>query len=482
MNPLQRLLGNTTLAYISNIVVKLGSSVLFIMIGRILGPTDAGIFNLGITFFTIVLALSDLGLQELFVREVAPRREESGRYLANYLVMRTVLVVIGYGILFLLVYFLLPYQPETKTVILILGLSVLPEALFALFQALFVAHERLLVPTIAAVVNSSFKLGTGFWLLANDHPVSTIAWVIPIGSTLSLLIFLPGLISLFRRVPQKISSRLDGVFSLTQLRYMPGFILISTFLTLDFQLDAFLISLYLSEADIGWYGAAQTIVLGFWMMATAIRTTLYPVMARASQEAPEKLPVIYRRAHQYLLLVALPIAAGITLLARPIVRLVYADAFDATVPALQIMIWAVVFAFINVPNARLVLVRNRQQQAGWMTGASMVVNVVLNLLLIPHYGIVGAATARTIATAVLFFQLYSYSQLYLNVESILPLVLRPLLATLIMTTAVWPIRHLPLFWPIITGIIVYGAAAYFLKAIPEEARQRLWQRPIIRAR
>jgi O-antigen/teichoic acid export membrane protein len=205
-------------------------------------------------------------------------------------------------------------------------------------------------------------------------------------------------------------------------------------------------------------------------------------MARAYQEAPEKLPAYYRRAHQYLLLIALPIATGITLLARPIVRLVYANAFDATIPALQIMIWAVVFAFINVPNARLVLVHNRQQQAGWMTGASMVVNIVLNLLLIPRYGIIGAAAARTTATAVLFFQLYAYSQRYLDVENILPLIVRPILAALIMAAAVWPIRHLPLFWPIIAGIIVYGAAAFFLKAIPEDARQRLWQLSMVRGR
>jgi O-antigen/teichoic acid export membrane protein len=482
MNPVQRLFSNTTLAYIGNIVVKLGSSVLFILIGRLLGPTDAGTFNLGVTFFTIILALSDFGLQELFIRETAPRREESGRYLINYLALRTILVIIGYAILFALISFLLPYRPETKTVVLILSLAVLPEALFALFQALFVAHERLLVPTIAAVFNSAIKLGAGWWLLANHHPVTTIAWVMPIGSALSLLIFIPGLVHLFRRVPQKVSGRLDLTFSLSQLRYMPGFILISTFLTLDFQLDAFLISLFLSETDIGWYGAAQTIVLGFWMMATAFRTTLYPLMARAHQETPEKLPLIYRRAHQYLLLIALPIAVGITLLARPIINLIYGPGFDTAIPALQIMIWAVVFAFINVPNARLVLVRNRQQQAGWMTGISLVINVVLNLLLIPRYGIIGAAVARTTATAVLFFQLYLYAQRHLDVDSILPLISRPALAALIMAVAVWPIRHLPLFWPIITGIIVYGAAAFLLKAIPEDARQRLWQLSTVRGR
>jgi O-antigen/teichoic acid export membrane protein len=304
----------------------------------------------------------------------------------------------------------------------------------------------------------------------------------PIGSALSLLFLLPGLVQLFRLIPQVLPSHLNFSFSLGQLHYMPGFVLISTFLTLDFQLDAFLISLYLSETDIGWYGAAQTIVLGFWMMATAIRTTLYPVMARIQKETPERLPNLYRRAHQYLLLAALPIAAGITVLARPIVRLVFGEGFEETVPALQIMIWAVVFAFVNVPNARLVLVRNRQKQAGWMTGISMVVNVVLNLVLIPRLGIVGAAAARTVATAVLFLQLYLYSQRYLEVESILPLLVRPLLATLVMTAVIWPIRQLPLYWPIMAGIIVYGAAAYLLKAIPEDARERLGQLSVLKGR
>jgi O-antigen/teichoic acid export membrane protein len=105
----------------------------------------------------------------------------------------------------------------------------------------------------------------------------------------------------------------------------------------------------------------------------------------------------------------------------------------------------------------------------------MIVNVVLNLLLIPQYGIIGAAAARTAATAVLFLQLYAYAQLHLKMEGMLRLAVRPLLATIIMTAAVWPIRHLPIIWPIIAGIIVYGAAAYILKAIPEDARQQLGQ-------
>ncbi len=472
---MRRLLSNTTLAFLSNVVAKIGSSLLFILIGRELGPSEAGIFNLGATYFTITLALTAWGLHELLVREVTPRREESGRYLLNYLVMRLLLTTGGYILLIALLQFVLPYSAQTEFVIRILSLAVFPEAIFALCHALFVAHERLLVPTIAAIVNSGFKIGAGLWLLNNQFAVENIAWVMPTGSALSLFFFLPNIIRLLRQVPQRLPIQLNLTFSLSQLRFTPGFILIGIFSTLDFQLDAFLISLLLAESDIGWYGASQTIVLGFWMMSNAIRTTLYPIMARVFKDDPARLPNIYRLSNQYLLLASLPIAAGVTILAKPIIQLVYTASFDPAIPALQIMIWAVLFAFLSVPNARLMLVYNQQHPAGWMTGISMGVNVFLNLWLIPQFGIVGAAIARTSATAILFIQLYAYAQIKLKMDSILPLVLRPLLATLLMSAVVWPIRHLPLIWPIIVGIIVYGAAAYLLKAIPEEARQRLWQ-------
>ena len=303
---MQRLFTNTTLAFLSNVVVKFGSSLLFILIGRQLGPNEAGIFNLGATYFSITLAISAWGLHELLVREVSPRREESGRYLLNYTVMRLLLTIVSYLLLLGLLHYILPYSAQTKTVIRILSLAVFPEAIFALCHALFVAHERLLVPTIAAIVNSGIKIGVGYWLLTNQHPVETIAWVMPIGSALSLLVFLPNIIRLLRQVPQRIASRFDLQFSLAQLRFTPGFILIGIFSTLDFQLDAFLISLLLTETDIGLYGASQTIVLGFWMMSSAIRTTLYPIMARIQKENPDRLPRIYRLANQYLLPLASP--------------------------------------------------------------------------------------------------------------------------------------------------------------------------------
>ncbi len=472
MNNLQRLASNTMLAFLSNIVVKASSALLFILVGRRLGPAEAGVFNLGVTYFTLALALSAWGLHELIVREVAPRRGESKQYLLHYLAMRLLLAAGAYGLLLLWLRLNLPYTAHTKAVIHVFVLAMFPEAIFSLLQGLFAAHERLLPPLLAALVNGGVKLGIGLWVLAHDGDALGLAWAIVVGSTVSLLVFIPALHRLFRQVaPQPV--RFSRHFALSQLRLTPGFVVIGIFTTIDYQLDAFLISLFLSESELGWYGAAQTIMLAFWMMPTALRTALYPVIARYYYEAPERLPVLYRRANRYVLIGVLPVCAGITLIAPNIIPLIFEADFQPATPALQLIIWAVLPSFLMVPSARLLVVANRQSDVGWVTALSMIINLLLNLWLIPRWGINGAAAARVLATTFFFIAIYAYVQRRLLRDSVLPLLPRPLLATLLMTAAVWPLRHLFVLWPIMVGILVYILALFLLRAIPAEDQQLL---------
>ena len=67
MNTIQRLLSNTLLAFLSSVIVKAGNALLFILIGRQLGPAASGSFSLATTYFTFVFGLSALGLHEIMV-------------------------------------------------------------------------------------------------------------------------------------------------------------------------------------------------------------------------------------------------------------------------------------------------------------------------------------------------------------------------------------------------------------------------------
>lgn len=470
MNTLQRLFSNAVLAYAATLVIKASNAVVFILLARRLGPTEAGAFNLGITYFTIALALSALGLNELLIREAAPKRNESSQYFFNYLTVRLFLAVLAYAVLLVLLTTVQPYSGTTTQIILIIALTLFPEAGYMLCQSVFVAHERLALPTFAAFASSVIKVGGALWLLERGAALETIAWIIPAGSFAAFLVLVPGLILLFHSTEQLRTARLNLSFMKQQLGQTPGFVIISVFSTIDFQLDAFLISILLSETDLGLYGAAQTIVLGFWMIAGAIRTALYPLMARYAQSEPEKLAGLYAQANRYLLLMSLPIAAGVTLLAAPTIALVYGPGYETAVPALQAMIWAVVFAFLMVPNARMMIILHKQREAGWLTGTGMVANVLLNLALIPVLGIVGAGLARTLATLVFFLSLYWYVQRRLLRSPLAPRLFRPIAATLIMTGAVYPLRQLPLPVPILVGAAVYYIAIVLLGAFTAEDR------------
>jgi O-antigen/teichoic acid export membrane protein len=468
MNTVQRLLSNTFLAFAGSVIVKASNSLLFIFIGRNLGPADAGVFNLGITYFTIAFGLSAWGLQELLVREVAPRREKSGHYFTNYLAIRLLLTILTYAVFLLILYLFLPYSAQTKAIIGILTLAVFPEAIFSLCQSLFEAHEQLRVPFSAAVVNSVFKLSGGMWLLQAGYGVEQIAWMVPIGSSLSLLVFVPALVRLFRNIPQHLAARLQIPFIVTQLRLIPSFFAIHLFSLIDYQTDTFMISILLTETHVGWYGAAQTILLAFWIMPVAIRAAIYPVMARYHVQSPEKLATLRYKVNQYIVIIVLPMVTGVYLLAGPIIRLIFGVSFAPAIPVLEWSIWGVVFVFLNVPNARLMLIHQRQKALGWLTGLSMITNVGLNLLLIPMYGIVGAAMARLFASFVFFLSIHFYVHFRLSGARLWRIFPRPLLATLLMALVVWPLRDLTIIWPILAGLLAYGLVSLVLGVVPAQ--------------
>jgi O-antigen/teichoic acid export membrane protein len=360
----------------------------------------------------------------------------------------------------------LPYGPETEQVILILSLAAIPEAISSISAALFEAHERLTVPTLAAIVNSAIKITGGFWLLRNGAGVIEIAWLMVAAGFISLLVFPPAISGLFRGIPDRTRALPDARFSWSQMRRTPGFFAIHLFSLLDYQTDAFLISLFLTETDLGYYSAALTVTLAISLMTFAVRAAIYPVMARYARAAPDKLALLFSKANQYLIALSLPIAAAVCLLAEPIITLIFGDAFTPAVPALQISVWAAVFLLVNVPSARLLLVDDRQHAAAGLTSISMTTNIVANLILIPKLGISGAALARVLSSAVFFLSIHLYVRKNILHSSLLPLLPRPLLATAIMVVAMWPVRDMVLPVPIAVGATVYAAAAYFLKLVP----------------
>ena len=83
MNLPRKLVGNFSLSFASQLISKISDVLLFIVIARTVNVEDAGAFRLARSYMAVTLALSAFGLQDLLIRELAPRRNEGKKYLIS---------------------------------------------------------------------------------------------------------------------------------------------------------------------------------------------------------------------------------------------------------------------------------------------------------------------------------------------------------------------------------------------------------------
>jgi O-antigen/teichoic acid export membrane protein len=191
-------------------------------------------------------------------------------------------------------------------------------------------------------------------------------------------------------------------------------------------------------------------------------------MTRHAQHAPERLARLYHKSMHYMGVVAMPMVVGIIVLAQPIMLLIFGPKFLPAVPVLQMLIVSLLFFFLSEPCNRVMLVKDRQRMTlGFLfVGAST--NVVLNLILIPKFGAVGAATARVCSASLYFALNYGYVSRNLVRNGSLTSLIRPAIASAIMAMYAIIMMSSHVIINIITSGCVYFVVLWGIRGIPQE--------------
>jgi len=163
-----------------------------------------------------------------------------------------------------------------------------------------------------------------------------------------------------------------------------------------------MLSLFRSEEEVGLYGAAAAITAALMLLPLAYRTAVFPPMSRLYATSRPAMQTLFDRSFKYLIILALPMAVGTILLADPFITLVYEGGFAPSAAVLRVLMLPTVIIFANVLNARLLVVSNNQWVIARSLMVSLVVNVLLNLILVPICGVMGVSYARLVSTMVIF--------------------------------------------------------------------------------
>ncbi len=460
---------NSAIGMAAQLAIKLISFSFSVLIVRNLGVQAFGQYTAVAAFCSMFLFIGDLGLSPYMIREVARLRDTPGGILRIESLYGTVatlrLLLTTLGVLTMMLIAWITGRPAVM--LIALGLNMVGMILYGLqgtSDAILAGHERF---DMSAATKILYQLL--FVVIGSIALLSGAGYYGLIGATFVAVTALT--YSCWRAV-----SHLGIRFGSVAFHAWPGLLraslpfgVVAFALGLSYKFDSVLLNIFHGDVATGYYNAAYNLVFSTVILSNIINTALYPSLTRQAVTAPESLALIYARALRYLLALALPISVGVTALAPQIVTFLFSSDYAPAIPALRIVIWVVPLMFLSEFLGYIVVVAGREGRVARAIMVSTGVNIALNSVLVPRFGVLAAATMTVITEAVLVSQYLWLLRRELSHISWGRNFGRPVAAAALMGLLVIEVAWLPVLVSVALGVLAYTSLCVALGVIgPDE--------------
>ncbi len=468
MNTVKRIFKNTGVLFAAQIINYVLAFFYTIYLARYLGVSDFGVLTFGISFTTIMGVTADLGLSILAVREIARDKSISSSYTGNLIVIKLVLSSITM-VLIVLFMNLFNYPSPTIHVVYLLALWMLFTSFTQLFYSVFQAYEEMEYQSIGTIFYSILLFSGVFYGIFNNLSIEWFAliYLVVSGVVMAYAAFIQ-----VSRFPMP-HLQVNWNFWRSKLAMALPLSIASIFSTIAFRVDTVLLSLFQGYIVVGLYTAPYKIIEVLLFIPSVYSSVIFPVLSRYHVSSRESFQLIYVQSIKYMIILGLPVAAGITILSNDIILILYQSAFSGSVAALQILIWTVPLLLLTTSFGIILIAMNKQVLAIKLTFIYMIFNIGVNLMVIPQFSYLGAAAVTVLTELLNFLMLFYYLSRFICKVPIHKLIWKPALATVIMSLFMISV-HLNIFITVLLATAIYFALLILFKTFSK------WDYDIIR--
>lgn len=460
---MSQLVRNTALLTGASIGQKIVAFLYFAFLARIFGDEIIGVYFLALGLTTTIGVLDDIGLTSVLIREVAKTKEKATEYLRNIIGLKLLTVPVT-----ILAAVILPgvlgFSEQAKMLTEIAIAVMLLDTISLTFYGVLRGMHELKYESLGIFIGQTLTTIVGIAIVyfgPADLRLLIVALVV--GS------FWNAAFSVYNVVKRLGVSALMPSYSLglKPLKMSFMFFLAAVFVKIYSYVDSFTLATVIGDAAVGVYAVAYKLTYAFQFLPLAFVGALYPKMSAEAKDT-KALRKTLLDAEWYMALLAAPIVFGIFSLAPEIIGLFYGEKFHAAGVTLQILIFVLIFVFLDFPMGSLMNATGNQRIKTGIMGVTMVINVVANLTLIPILGIPGAAVSAILCFAFMF------TAGFVAVRSIAGVTVSDLiwktggffLAGLVMAIAVLTLKTvIPWMVTIPVGAVIFFIVAFLTKAI-----------------
>lgn len=390
MNLNHKILKNTSWMIGCRIVQAVLNLLISMLTARYLGPANFGLISYAASITAFAVPVMNLGINSILVNEFISCPDREHEILGTAISMTlgsSLLCILGIGAFVLVAN---PHEPETLAVCLLYSLALVaqsPELVRYWFQARYLAKYTSLVMLGAYALVSVYKV----ILLIQGRSVCWFA----VANALDYTLISAALLILYRRISGKwLSVSLEMARRLWRNgRY---YIVSAMMVTVFAQTDRIMLKLMIDETAVAYYSAAVTVAgmtsFVFAAIIDSMRPAVLECVGRDQQLFDSRMMKLYCVVIYLALVQSLVIALGAPL----IIRVLYGEAFAGAVSALRIVVWYTTFSYLGAVRAVWILAKSLQKYLWIINLLGAILNVALNWLLIPVWGINGAAAASLV--------------------------------------------------------------------------------------
>ncbi len=464
---------NTLYFTAASIAQKLLAFVYFLFLARVMQPAQTGQYFLALSMTTIFSTITDFGVTSVVIRDVAKYPEKAKDFVRDalgYKIPFMVLAVVGA----VLTAFLLGYDPLVQRLVWLACLVMLADSLTLIFYGVLRGQHALRYESLGVFVGQTCTLLAGGLVLWLHPTLPLLVLVLLIGSTfnaaysawnVSRRLGVGALVPAFKR---------ESVIIL--LKAALPFALAGIFVKVYSYVDSIFISKYLGSEAVGIYAIAYKFTYAFQFIPMAFVAALYPALSAIVDRDPDELRRLFNDAIWYVLVLGTPIAFGLWALASDAVALA-GQGYAGAAPVLSILIFVLIPIFLDFPVGSLLNASNRQTTKMAIMGVTMVMNLILNAVLIPWLGIMGAAWAGLVSFTFLFVAGFYFISRVIpgyGFSGLAKTAVPILFSGLVMGMATRTLRPFLGFVLVIpVSALIYGAMLALTRSFPKEHFQKI---------
>ena len=378
---------------------KLLSLVVGFIIARYLGPYAFGDLSFADAFAALFAAVGTLGLDSFIIREIIQHPDKRDEILGTSLVMRLAAnaVLIPLAILTYLAFRQLSTN-ETEVSLALLIAFCSSAALFksfniidSYFQSQVASKYVVHVQNVCLVLSTGVKIA----LIYNHAPVLYFAGALVFDSAILAL----GLLFIYKRKQLHLHTwTFNWVRAKSLIQQSWPLILTAVMISVYMKIDQVMLKSAGSKI-VGIYSAAARISESWYFIPVAIVTSVFPAIIHARKTDIERYHKRLQNLYDLLVAISLPVAILVSIFANQIIHILYGNPYQGAGILLSIHIWSGIFVFLGSASSQFLLAEGFTLISFSRTAFGALVNVLLNLWLIPIYGALGASIATLIAYA-----------------------------------------------------------------------------------